>query len=128
MDLVKKKPKSRKHLAKCLKSYLVEGPEQTPRRNMIGDNSTPTSVERQTACKNYEITVTEIYCGTSKDEHWNFPISVMSLLYGETRLEELFNRFRPKQVQNKTPICTWIHIPENNVSERDTLRIFADLL
>ena len=68
------------------------------------------------ACKNYHITVTEIYISESTDKHWSVNVSVASLLYGQAHLDDILHQNRPKEVQNKVPICTWIHVPENNVS------------
>lgn len=96
---------------------LVEGPDQTAKGNMIGKGTSPVSVEMQIACNNYEITITEIYSNGDNDQHWSLETSIMSLIYGESSLEELLTQFRPRRVKDEEPVCTWIHVPENNVSQ-----------
>lgn len=63
-----------------------------------------------------------IYAADGNDEHWSFKISVVSLLYGESSLEEISEQFRPKKVRNKSPICVWLHIPQNNVSQSGNVK------
>jgi hypothetical protein len=110
------KSKSRMHIAKLLRSRLVRGPDQRPAAQKMGTGRLPTSNEGQLACKNYHITVTEIYTSKLSDKHWSVSISVEALLYGPSTLSEIIGHVRPKEVMGKIPACTWIHVPENNVS------------
>lgn len=113
------KHKSRMHIAKMLKSRLVSGPDQSLIAKRVGIGSPPTSKDGRLACKNYQITITEIYVFDDSDKHWNVSVSVESLLYGAVALGELLRQVRPKKVKGTAPICTWIHVPENNVSLDD---------
>jgi len=109
------KHRSRKHIAKLLKSKLMSGPDQSPSSKRIGTGKAPTSILGLSACKNFQITVTEIYASRSSDKHWSVSISVEALLYGLDSLDNILQHVRPEGVKKDTPICVWIHIPENNM-------------
>ena len=104
------------HIAKLLRSRRVPDPDQRLSAQRIGTGKTPLSEEGQLACKNYQITVTEIYASRSSDKHWSVSISVEALLYGKSTLSDILQQVRPKEAITKVPVCTWIHVPENNVS------------
>jgi hypothetical protein len=106
---------SRRHLAKLLRSQLVKGPDTRLVAKCLGDGQLPRSKEGQMACKNYQITVTEIYASKTSDVHWSVNILVASLLYGDAHMNDILSQVRPRDVQHQVPICTWIHVPENNV-------------
>ena len=108
--------KSRMHIAKLLRSRLIRGPDQRPAALKMGTGRLPTSKEGQLACRNYQITVTELYTSKLSDKHRSVSISVEALLYGPRTLSEIIGHVRPKAVIGKVPICTWIHVPENNAS------------
>jgi hypothetical protein len=110
------KHRSRKHVAKLLRSRLVPGPDQKLSAQRIGTGALPASKEGRLACKNFQITVTEIYASRSSDKHWSVSISVEAFLYGKANLSDILQQVRPKEVIAKVPVCTWIHVPENNVS------------
>ncbi|KAF2846288.1 hypothetical protein T440DRAFT_406141 [Plenodomus tracheiphilus IPT5] len=97
------------HIAKLLKSRLVEGPDQSLRAQRVGRGKRPTSKDGQMACKNYQITITEVFASYSSDKHWSVKISVDALLYGKNTLHDVLRHVRPKEVRGKSPICTWIH-------------------
>jgi hypothetical protein len=114
------KHKSRMHTAKLLRSRLVPGPDQRLSAQRIGTGAPPVSKEGQLACKNFQITVTEIYASRGSDKHWSVSISVEALLYGQATLSDILKQVRPKEASTKLPICTWIHVPENNVRAKPT--------
>ncbi|KAI8934166.1 hypothetical protein NX059_008919 [Plenodomus lindquistii] len=103
------------HIAKLLKSRLVDGPDQSLQARRVGRGKRPDSTDGQMACKNYQITITEVYASPSSDRHWSVKISVDALLYGRSTLRDVLQHVRPKEVKGKDPICTWIHVPENNM-------------
>jgi ankyrin repeat protein len=109
------KHKSRMHIAKLLRSRLVPGPDQRLSAQRIGTGAPPASKEGQLAYKNFQITVTEIYASRGSDKHWSVSISVEALLYGQATLNDILKQVRPKEAIVKVPVCTWIHVPENNV-------------
>lgn len=109
------KHKSRTHIAKMLKSRLVSGPDQSLRAKRIGTGALPESNEGQLACRNFQISVTEIYASKASDKHWSVNISIESLIYGTATLSNILQQVRPKEVKSKAPVCVWIHVPENNV-------------
>lgn len=109
------KHRSRMHIAKILRSRLVDGPDQSLRAKRLGNGKIPTSKDGQIACRNFQITITEVYASDSSDKHWSMNISVGALLYGTANLKDILQHFRPAEVKSKKPICTWLHIPENNV-------------
>lgn len=109
------KHRSRRHIAKLLKSKLMSGPDQSPSSKLIGTGKPPTSTEGILACKNSQITVTEIYATGNSDRHWSVSVSVEALVYGTSTLDDILDQVRPRAVKNDLPVCIWIHIPENNL-------------
>jgi ankyrin repeat protein len=109
------KHRSRKHIAKLLKSRLMQGPDQSSATRRIGTGALPASEEGQLACKSFQVTVTEIYSTVSSDKHWSVNISIEALLYGSTSLDDILAQVRPRAVHSETPVCIWIHVPENNM-------------
>jgi len=101
-----------------LRSRVVKGPDHRPSAQRIGNGRSPTSKEGKLACKNYQVTVTEVYVSKSSDKHWSVNISVEALLYGSTSLKDILEQVRPKEVAAKVPVCTWVHVPENNVGSQ----------
>ncbi|KAF2451964.1 hypothetical protein P171DRAFT_401831 [Karstenula rhodostoma CBS 690.94] len=92
-DLAEKQ-KSRKHISKLLKSKLMSGPDQSPSSKLIGSGKSPTSQDAIMACKNSQITVTEIYSTRSSDKHWSVSVSVDALLYGKSTLDDILDQAR----------------------------------
>jgi Mg2+ and Co2+ transporter CorA len=113
-DLAEKQ-KSRKHISKLLKSKLMSGPDQSPSSKLIGSGKPPTSQDAIMACRNSQITVTEIYATRNSDKHWSVSVSVEALLYGTNTLDDILDQVRPQLIKAETPACTWIHVPENNM-------------
>jgi Mg2+ and Co2+ transporter CorA len=109
------KHKSRKHIAKLLKSRLVSGPDQSLSSKRIGSGTLLASKEGQLACKSFQITVTEIFASDSSDKHWSVNVSVEALLYDSASLDEILRQVRPREVKSEIPVCVWIHVPENNM-------------
>ena len=101
-----------------LRSRVVKGPDHRLSAQRIGSGRSPTSKEGKLACKNYQFTVTEVYVSKSSDKHWSVNISVEALLYGSTSLKDILGQVRPKEVAAKLPVCTWVHVPENNVGSQ----------
>lgn len=118
-DLVRK-ASTRKRIAKMLKSQLIEGPDRADTNMRLGNNALPSSPGGRLACKNYQVTVTELFESQGQDKHWTVSISVQELLYSDLPLEEILQSVRPDSVQDKTPFCIWVHLPENNVTTLDT--------
>lgn len=114
-DLAERR-KSRKPFAKILESRLVNGPDTNLITNRLSSGAPPSSESGIMACTNFQITGTELYTSGTSDTHWSVNISVASLLYGKAHLLEILDQNRPKEVKGQRPICTWIHVPENNVS------------
>jgi hypothetical protein len=114
-DLVKKGT-TRNRVSKMLKSQLIEGPDRADTNMRLGNNTLPSSPGGKLACKNYQITVTEMFESAGQDKHWTVCISVQELLYSSLPLEEILQSVRPNSVREKTPFCVWVHIPENNVN------------
>lgn len=113
-DLAEKR-KSRKHISKLLKSKLMSGPDQSASSKLIGSGKPPTSQDAIIACKNSQITITEIYATRNSDKHWSVSVSVEALLYGTSTLDDILDQVRPQAVKAETPVCVWIHVPENNM-------------
>lgn len=113
-DLAEKQ-KSRKHISKLLKSKLMSGPDQSPSSKLIGSGKSPTSQDAIMACKNSQITVTEIFSTKNSDKHWSVSVSVDALLYGTSTLDDILDQVRPQAVKAESPACVWIHVPENNM-------------
>jgi hypothetical protein len=118
----KQKPKDilnrgsmRKRIAQMLKSQLINGPDRADANMRLGNSRLPSSYGGRLACKNYQITVTELFASQGHDKHWTVTISVQELLYSNLSLEEVLQSVRPDSVREKTPFCVWIHVPENNV-------------
>jgi Mg2+ and Co2+ transporter CorA len=111
---IAEKHESRKHMVSWLKSRLLSGPDQSF-SNPIGSGDLPTSWEGQLACGSFQLTITEIFASGSTDKHWSTNVSVGALLYGPASLDETLRHFRPPDVEGKTPVCVWIHVPENNM-------------
>ncbi|KAJ4305759.1 Glutamate--tRNA ligase mitochondrial [Kalmusia sp. IMI 367209] len=109
------KHRSRKHIAKLLRSKLMSGPDQSLSSKLIGTGKPPASPDGALACKNSQITVTEIYAIRNSDKHWSVNISVEALLYGPTSLNDILEQVRPQAVKADTPVCVWVHVPENNM-------------
>jgi hypothetical protein len=109
---------SRKRIADILKSQLVEGPNQTAFDMRLSNGTLPTSPEGRLACRNFQVFVTEIFSSAGTDQHWTVSVSVQELLYSSSTIGDILHAARPDTVRNKTPICVWIHVPENNVSPR----------
>ncbi|KAF2274003.1 uncharacterized protein EI97DRAFT_142312 [Westerdykella ornata] len=98
-----------------LKSRLVEGPGQSLANGRLSNGTLPDSPWGGLACRNYQISVSEIFDCSYTDRHWTISVSVQQLLYSDSTLDEILNAVRPEPVRGKTPFCTWIHIPENNM-------------
>ncbi|KAJ4351186.1 uncharacterized protein N0V89_006525 [Didymosphaeria variabile] len=113
-DLAEKQ-KSRRHISKLLKSKLMSGPDQSASSKLIGSGKPPTSQDAIIACKNSQITVTEIYATRNSDKHWSVSVSVEALLYGTSTLDDILDQVRPQAVKTKSPVCVWVHVPENNM-------------
>ncbi|KAF2833583.1 hypothetical protein CC86DRAFT_338978 [Ophiobolus disseminans] len=94
---------------------LVHGPEICRQRH-IGQHDLPSSMKGQMACNNYRVIVTEIYSHDLSDKSWSFSISIASLLYSQDHLVDSMQKSRPREVRGEVPVCTWIHVPANNVS------------
>lgn len=109
------KHKSRKHIAKMLRSRLVSGPDQSMLNKKIGTGTIPDSKEGRLACRSFQITITEIYAVEGSDKHWSVNVSVRALLYGSSSLDAILREVRPKEIESQIPICVWIHVPENNM-------------
>ncbi|KAF1965932.1 hypothetical protein BU23DRAFT_334788 [Bimuria novae-zelandiae CBS 107.79] len=109
------KHRSRRHITKLLKSKLMSGPDQSFSSKLIGNGKAPTSGDGILACKNFQITITEIYATRNSDKHWSVNVSVEALLYGTSTLNEILHQVRPRAVKKESPVCTWIHVPENNM-------------
>lgn len=109
------KHRSRKHIAKLLKSRLMSGPDQSLSSKLIGSGKSPSSEEGIVACRNSQITITEIYATRTSDKHWSVNVSVEALLYGPSALDDILDQVRPRAVKQDSPVCIWIHIPENNM-------------
>ncbi|KAL1592691.1 hypothetical protein SLS60_011107 [Paraconiothyrium brasiliense] len=113
-DLAEKQ-KSRRHISKLLKSKLMSGPDQSASSKLIGSGKPPTSQDAIIACRNSQITVTEIYATRNSDKHWSVSVSVEALLYGTSTLDDILDQVRPQAVKAKSPVCVWVHVPENNM-------------
>jgi Mg2+ and Co2+ transporter CorA len=107
--------KSRRHITKVLKSKLVSGPDQSTSSKLVGNGKMPTTPDEVLACKNFQITITEIYATGNSDKHWSVSVSVWALLYGTSSLDEILKQVRPQAVKKDSPVCVWIHVPENNM-------------
>ncbi|KAF2648081.1 hypothetical protein K491DRAFT_261624 [Lophiostoma macrostomum CBS 122681] len=105
--------RSRRHIAKLLRSRLVSGPDLRSQR--VGSGSAPDTEDGKVACKNFQATITEVYASESSDQHWSVNVSIWTLLYGSKSLEEILQHVRPPAVEPQLPVCIWIHIPENNM-------------
>lgn len=110
------KHRSKRHILNMLPSLLVSGADEASALKRMGEGRAPSTSRGELACKHYQITVTEIYALDRSDKYWSVNISVDLLLYGKTGLPEILATARPKTVQKEQLVCTWIHIPENNVS------------
>ncbi|KAH3988870.1 hypothetical protein HBI25_227450 [Parastagonospora nodorum] len=106
---------SRKAIAKMLRSRLVSGPETNAVAKRFGDGRPPVSEQGKSACMNSQITITEMFKSGTSDKYWSVDVSVASFLYGKTEIDDILQQVRPRKVQGKSPLCTWIHIPENNL-------------
>lgn len=109
------KHKSRRHIAKLLKSKLMSGPDQSLSSKLVGSGKPPVSEDGILACRNSQITITEIYATRNSDKHWSVSVSIEALLYGTSTLDEILAQVRPQAVKKDCPVCVWIHIPENNM-------------
>ncbi|KAL6710652.1 hypothetical protein ACN47E_007709 [Coniothyrium glycines] len=109
------KHRSRRHILNMLPSLLVSGADETTAPKRMGEGRAPSSTKGELACKHYQITVTEIYALGKSDKYWSVNISVDLLLYGTTGLPEILAAARPKAIRQEQLVCTWIHIPENNI-------------
>jgi Mg2+ and Co2+ transporter CorA len=109
------KHRSRRHLMKILTSRLVSGPDHGLSHKRIEPGTLPASKDGQLACKNFQITVTEIFANESSEEHWSVSVSIGALLYDSATLEDILREVRPREIKSKTPVCVWIHVPENNM-------------
>ncbi|KAF1942382.1 hypothetical protein EJ02DRAFT_345695 [Clathrospora elynae] len=81
----------------------------------MGNGGPPDSKEGQLACKNYQITVTEIYASGTSDEHWSVSISVEALLYGKVTLKDILQQVRPKEVNAKVPRAITPHVRKSDL-------------
>lgn len=113
-DLAEKR-KSRKHIAKLLKSKLMSGPDQSLSSKLVGSGKPPISEDGILACRNAQITITEIYATRNSDKHWSVSVSIEALLYGTSTLDEILAQVRPQAVKKDCPVCVWIHVPDNNM-------------
>ncbi|KAL7776684.1 hypothetical protein CFE70_007102 [Pyrenophora teres f. teres 0-1] len=118
------KSKSRMHIAKLLRSRLVQGPDQRPSAQKMGTGKLPSSKEGQLACRNYQITVIEIYTSKLSDKHWSVSISVEALLYGPSTLSEIIGHVRPKEVMDKVPMPYLSY--EANIRQQRRTRFIQD--
>lgn len=93
----------------------MSGPDQSLSSKLIGSGKSPSSEEGIVACRNSQITITEIYATRTSDKHWSVNVSVEALLYGPSALDDILDQVRPRAVKQDSPVCIWIHIPENNM-------------
>lgn len=99
-----------------LRSRLVRGPETNAVAKRFGEGRLPVSEQGKIACMGSQITITEIFKSSTSDKYWSVDVSVASFLYGKTGIDDILQQVRPRKVQGKSPLFTWIHVPENNVS------------
>ncbi|KAF2106882.1 hypothetical protein BDV96DRAFT_654214 [Lophiotrema nucula] len=98
---------------------LTEG--QTFGIRDIGDNKPqkPRSGDAEIACRNFQITVTEVFkLGDARgaDHHWRLSLSVEEGIYDANKVEDIIGQLRPIEVTDRKPLCRWIHIPQNNTT------------
>lgn len=104
-----------KDLADLLRVKVVHKSDHVAPVQSMMRGSSLNVVDELYDCKFTQILVTEIYAVDNSDRYWTFAISVHEILYGQTSLEERLRRLRPIEVSNISPICTWIHVPQNNM-------------
>lgn len=72
--------------------------------------------EAQTACKSFMVTATEVFRKEDTDQYWRLTVSVQEIIYGLGSVENILSPLRPRNVRGTAPLCTWLHIHQNNVS------------
>jgi hypothetical protein len=95
---------------------LVEGTKFAITRTPPKEPDFKPSGAAMRACRGFLVTVTEIFNIEGSEWHWKLPLSVKEVIYASKTMKDMLKPMRPKKVENKTPVCRWVHIHQNNVS------------